>query len=169
MGGAESGDGVDHEQRVGAFQQRGDGLHVVTRAGGGFGGLHVEHACALELGLDFAQIEGLAVGDLDQFDLAAEGLGEIAPALAKLSGGQHDDLVAGRSEVGNRGFHGAAAGGSENENVILGADEGLEIGKCTGEDFAEFRRAVMHVRGGDCILGGWKKRSRTGSKEPCLT
>ena len=110
------------------------------------------------------EVEGLSVRDLDQLDLAGEGLGEIAPALAKLSGGEHDNLVAGRSEVRDRGLHGATAGGGENENVVLGADEGLEIGKCTGEDFTEFGRAVMHVRGGNCILSGWKKRGWTGSE-----
>ena len=164
MSGAEAGDGVDDKQRVGAFEQGGDGLHVVTRAGGSLGGLHVKHTRAVELGLDFAQVEGLPVRNFDQFDLAGKGLGEIAPALAELSGGQHDHLLAGRSQVGNRGFHGAAAGRSENENVVLGADEGLEIGKGTGEDFTEFGRAVMHVRGGDGILSGWKKGSWTGSK-----
>ena len=43
------------------FSERGDGLHVVTRTGGGLGRLHVKHARALELRPDFAQVEGLPV------------------------------------------------------------------------------------------------------------
>src|ERR1019366_3915938 len=164
MSGAQPGDGVNHEERVGAFQQGGDGLHVVTRPGGSLGGLHVKHARTLELGLDVAQVEGLPVRNLDELDLAGKRLGEITPAFAKLSGGKHDNFLAGRSQVGNRGLHGAAAGRGENENVVVSADEGLEIGKCTGEDFTEFGRAVMHVRGGNGILSGWKKRSWAGSK-----
>ena len=69
VGGAEAGDAVHDEQRVGAFQQRGHALHVMTRAGRGFGRLHVEHARAVKLRLHFAQIEGLAVGNAQQLDL----------------------------------------------------------------------------------------------------
>ena len=169
VGGAEAGDGVHDQQRVGALQQRGHALHVVTRAGRGFRRLHVEHASAVELRLHFAQIEGLAVGNAHQFDLAAERLGQIAPALAELAGGEHDDFLAGRSEVRDRGFHGAGAGGSEKQNIVLGADEGLQIGQGSGEDFTELRRAVMHVRSSDCILGGGKQGSWTGSKKTGLT
>src|ERR1019366_6917448 len=114
----------------------------MTRPGGSLSGLHVKHARALDLGLDFAQVEGLPVSNLDELDLAGKGLGEIAPAFAKLSGSEHDHFVAGRSQIGNRGLHSSAAGRGENENVVVGADEGLEIGQRTGEDFTEFGRAV---------------------------
>ena len=164
MRGAEAGNRVDHQQRVGSLQQRGDRLNVMARASGGFRRLHVENGGAVELGADFAEIEGLTIGSGDQFNLAVESLGQIAPALAKLAGGEHDDLVTRRGEIGDGGFHGAAAGGSKDQNIILGADEGLEISHGAAEDLAELGGAVMHVCGRNGVLRGRKKRSRAGSK-----
>jgi hypothetical protein len=62
VGGAEAGDGVDDEQRLGVFvlEQLGDGLDVVADAGGGLGGLDEDGAgFELERGLDLVEREGL--------------------------------------------------------------------------------------------------------------
>ena len=139
----------------------GDRFNVVANGGGGFGGLHVDGAMlGLEGGADFGEVEGLAVGGGHHVGLAAEGLGEAGPALAEFAGGEDQDAVAGRGEIRNRGFHGAGAGAGEQQDVVLGADEDLELGQHLLEEGAELGGAVVHVGGGHGELGGGQQRSR---------
>ena len=141
-------------------------FHVVAHGGGGFGGLHEDGA---DLGLEglpyVREVEGLAVGRGDQLDLAAEGLGQVAPALAEFAGGQDQDAVAGRGEVRDGGFHGAGAGAGEQEHVVLRADEDLQLGEHFLEEGAEFRGAVVHVGGSHGELGGREQGGWAGSKK----
>ena len=165
MRGAEAGDAVDDEQRLGCdfLDQLGDRFDVVADAGRGLGGLHVDgFVLRLERGADFVELEGLAVGRFDHVGRAAEGLGQIDPALAEFAGGEHQHLVAGRGEVGDRGLHGAGAGGGEQQDVVLGADKDLELGQHLLVEGAELGGAVVHVGGRHGELGGRKQRGWSG-------
>ncbi len=97
-------------------------------AGGGFGGLDEDGAgFELEGGFDFVEGEGLAVGFFDDVGVAAEVFDQGGPALAELAGGEDEDAVAGRGEVGDGGFHGSGAAGGEDDDVVFGADEVFEL------------------------------------------
>src|SRR6185369_8217433 len=125
-------------------------------------------ASTLELSLDLFEIEGLAVGDRNGFDGATESLGEGDPTFAELSSSKHKDFVAGRGQVGNRRFHRASTGGSQHHDVVLGADECLQVRKGTFIKFAEFRGSVVEVCRGHCHLRRWEKRRRPRREEPAL-
>ena len=112
----------------------------------------------LERLLDFGEVEGLAVGRFDDVDFAAESFGQAHPALAEFSGGEDQDAVAGRGEVGDRGLHGAGAGRGEQQHVVFGADEDLELGEDFLEEGAELGGAVVDVGGGHGELGGGQQR-----------
>ncbi len=168
MGGAEAGDGVDDEEGFGLFvlEELADGLDVVADAGGGLGGLDEDGAgLELERGLDVGEGEGAAVGCGDDVDLAAEGLGDAGPALAELAGGEDEDAVAGRGEVGDGGFHGSGAGAGEDEDVVGGADEVFELGEDAGVEGAELGGAVVDVGGCHGELGGGEQWGRAGREE----
>ena len=172
MAGAEAGDGVDYEQGFGLFglEELGYAFDVVLDAGGGFAGLHVDGAgFELECGLDLIEGEGLAVGGGDDVYFAAEGLGDAGPALAEFAGGEDEDAVAGRGEVGDGGFHGSGAGAGEDEDVVFGAEEVLELGENAGVEGAELGGAVVNVSGCHGELGGGKQWGRTRRKETCFT
>ncbi len=135
MRGAEAGDGVDDEQRLGLFvlEEFGDAFDVVADAGGGLGGLDEDGASLeLERGFDLIEREGLAVGHLDDIGVAAEGFDQRGPALAELAGGEDEDAVAGRGEVGDGGLHGAGAAARQDDDVVGGADEVLELREHAG-------------------------------------
>ena len=143
-----------------------DGLDVVADAGGGLGGLDEDGAgLELEGGLDVGEGEGAAVGCGDYVDLAAEGLGDAGPAFAEFSGGEDEDAVAGRGEVGDGGFHGSGAGGGEDEDVVGGADEVFELGEDAGVEGAELGGAVVDVGGCHGELGGGEQWGRAGREE----
>ena len=168
MRGAEAGDGVDDEEGLGVFglEELGDAFDVVADAGGGFGGLDEDGAgFELEGGFDFVEREGLAVGCFDDVDVAAEGFGEGGPALAELAGGEDEYAVAGRGEVGDGGFHGAGAAAGEDDDVVLGADELLELGEDAGVEGAELGGAVVDVGGGHGELGGGEQGRRARGEE----
>ena len=55
--------------------------------------------------------------------------------------------------------------GRQQEHVVLGAHEDLQLGEHFLEEGAEFRGAVMHVGGRHGELGGGKQGRRTGSKK----
>ena len=149
-----------------ALRSFGDGPNVVAGGGRGFGGLDVDgFGVGMQSGLDLFEIEGFAVGGGDQVDLAAEGLGQGDPALAEFAGGEDQDAVAGRGEVGDRGFHGAGAGAGEEQDVILGADELLQLGEDLGVEGAELGGAVVDVRSGHGELGGGEQRGGSGGEE----
>ena len=127
-----------------ALTRLGHGLDIVARAGGAFGPLHVDHAnLGGQFGLDFILRKSLTVGGADQFNRATESLRQIAPALAKLARTEHQNFVAGRSEVRDRTLHDAGAGGSQNQNVVLGADEFLHVAQNPGKQGTEVGGAVM--------------------------
>ena len=154
---------------MGVLEEFGDGGDAVADAGGGFGGLHEDGAgFEVEGGFDFVEGEGLAVGGADYVDVTAEGLGDAGPALAEFSGGEDEDAVAGRGEVGDGGFHGAGAGAGEEDDVVGGADELFELGEDAGVEGAEFGGAVMDVGRGHGELGGGKQGGWTGREEACL-
>ena len=97
--------------------------------------------------------------------MAAEGLGDAGPALAELAGGEDEDAVAGRGEVGDGGFHGSGAGAGEDEDVVLGADEVLELGEDAGVEGAELGGAVVDVGRCHGELGGGKQWRRARREE----
>ncbi len=169
--GAEAGDGVDDEEGfgVGVLEQLGDGRDAVADAGRGLGGLHEDGAgFEVQRGLDFVEREGLAVGGADDVDVTAEGLADAGPALAELAGGEDQDAIAGRGEVGDRGLHGAGAGAGEQDDVVGGADELLELGEDAGVEGAKLGGAVMDVGRGHGELGGGKQGRWTGREESRL-
>ena len=95
-------------------------LHVVTDAGRGFGGLDVDGAGVGAQALSSPiQRNGVAVRSGDEIDLAAEGLSERFPALAEFSGGEDEDAIAGRGEVGDGGLHCAGTGGGEEQDSFF--------------------------------------------------
>ena len=61
--------------------------------------------------------------EVERGDVGAEGLGDVAEAVAELTDGDGEDLVAGREGVDDGGFHGAGAGGGEDVDLVLGAEE----------------------------------------------
>ena len=148
--------------------QLGDRFNIVADRGGSLSCLHVDGAMlGLEGGADGVEVEGLAVGCGDHVRLAAEGLGQACPALAEFAGSEDQDAVAGRGEIGDRGFHGAGAGTGEQEDVVLGADEDLELGEHLLEEGAELGSAVVDVGGSHGELSGrqqrrWAWRKKTG-------
>ncbi len=152
------------------LEEFGDGFDVVADAGGGLGGLDEDGAgLELEGGLDLVEGEGLAVGFLDDVDVAAEGFGESGPALAELAGGEDEDAVAGRGEVGDGGLHGSGARAGEDDDVVFGADEVFELGEDAGVEGAELGGAVVDVGGGHGELGGGEQGRRAGSEEASFT
>jgi hypothetical protein len=95
--GAEAGDAVDDEERLGFFllEELGDSFDVVANAGGGLGGLDEDGAgFELEGGFDLVDGEGAAVGGADDVDLAAEGFGDAGPTLAELASGEDQNAIA---------------------------------------------------------------------------
>ncbi len=171
VGGAEAGDRVDDEQSVGIsfLEQLGDAGYAVADASGGFSSLH-EHGAGLNLErlLDRIEREGFAIGGGDDLDIAAERLTKSGPAFAELAGREDENAVARRSKVRHRCFHRARAGACEQQNVILGADELLELLEYALEEGAELRGAVVHIGSGHGELGGGKQGRGTGSKEAYL-
>ena len=168
MRGAEAGDGVDDEQGLAAvlLEEVGDALDVVANAGGGLGGLDEDGAgLELEGGADLIERKGAAVRSFNHVDVAAEGLGDAAPALAELTGGEDEDAVPGGCEVGDGGFHGAGAAAREDDDVVFGADEVLELGEDASVEGAELGGAVMNVSGCHGELGGGEQGRRARSKE----
>ncbi len=148
------------------LEEVGDALDVVADAGRGFGGLDKDGAgLELEGGVDLIERKRAAVGGFHHVDVAAEGLGDAAPALAELAGSEDEDAVAGRGEVGDGGLHGAGAAAREDDDVVLGADELLELGEDAGVEGAELGRAVMNVSGCHGELGGGKQGRRARSEE----
>ncbi len=113
---------------------------------------------SLSAALDLVEREGAAVRSFDHVDVAAEGFGEAAPALAELAGGEDEDAVAGRGEVGDGGLHGAGAAAREDDDVVLGADEVLELGEDAGVECAELRAC-----GGECLRLPWQTGRRGAS------
>ena len=101
--------------------------------------------------------------------MASKGLGEGGPALAELTGGEDEDAVAGRGEVGDGGLHGAGAGAGEDDDVVGGTDELLELGEDTGVEGAELCGAVMDVSRGHGELSGGEQGGGARREETCLT
>ncbi len=169
-GGAESGDGVDDEQRVGSLHQLCQRRHIVAHAGGGFRGLHKDglHVGSKQ-GLDFLDRKSLAVGLGEHNRFAMEGLCERDPALAELSRGENQNLIAGAGEIADRGFHGSGAGGGEHDHVIAGTDEDLQLRQNLEVERPKLGRAVMKIRCRHGKLRRRKQRCRAGGEETSLT
>ena len=171
MRGAQTGDRVSHQQRVianGANQFR-DSLNIVTRSGRAFGRLHIhDFHIGRELSFNFCQRKSLAVRDAQHIHIASEGFRQIAPALAELSGGQHQDLVSRRGQVRNRAFHHSGTGRSQHQHVILRADEVLHVGEHAGVQRLEISGAVMGRIGRHGRLSGRQQGRRAGSEEAIL-
>src|SRR5215472_4230229 len=94
---AQSGDGVDHEQRLlaGRAHQLRDPLHIMTRPGRTLRRLYIHRPhlgrqpCA-----NFLQRERVAIRRAHLLHHAAKSLCQIAPALAKLARSEHQHSVA---------------------------------------------------------------------------
>src|ERR1019366_10184645 len=128
VGRSQPGDGIYDEQCVIALRAHklGNLLDVMPRAGGTFRRLHIDSAHAWRQILpNFVERKRLTVRHRDQLDGAAKSLGEVAPAFAKFSGGEHKYLVPRRGQIGDRAFHHTGAGASQHQNVVLRADEVL--------------------------------------------
>ncbi len=172
VGGAEAGDGVDDEQGFGCGGAEGlcDGLDAVADGGGGFRGLDEDGAVVgAERSTDLSRIEGVTVGSGEEIDLAAKGLGESDPALAEFAGREDEDAVAGRGEITDGGFHGAGSGAGEDDDVVLGADEQLQLGQHFRVESTKLRGAVMDVCRGHGKLSGRQQGGGTGSVETSFT
>jgi len=155
-------------RRAGEFASL-SGANIVTDGGGGFGGLEVDGlGVGMQGSLDLLQVEGLAVGDADQIGVATKSFSQRKPAFAEFSGGENEDAVAGRGEVADGGFHGSGTGCGEEQDVILGADELLQLGQNASVEGAELGGAVVDVRGGHGELGGGEEGGRTWSKKACF-
>src|SRR4029077_8204680 len=90
----------------------GDRLYIVTRAGGTFCALNVNHPNIRSQFLtNFIEREGFTIGGADDFHDGAEALSQISPALAEFTGSEHQDSVARRSQVRDRSFHHSRSGG----------------------------------------------------------
>jgi hypothetical protein len=108
----------------------------------------------------FVQIEGLAVRGADHVNVAAKGFGQAYPALTELARAEDQYAVSWRGDVRDGRFHRTGAGGGEQNDVILGADEGLQIAQNLRVEGTEFRGAVVDVRRCHGELGCRKKRGR---------
>ena len=64
--------------------------------------------------------------EVESGDVGAEGLGDVAEAVAELTDRDGEDVVAGGERVDDGGFHGAGAGGGEDVDLVLGAEEELQ-------------------------------------------
>ena len=127
---AQSSDGVHHQQCVCAFYQACDSFHIVPDAGGTLRGLHVEHSViGREFFAHLLRRYRLAIRRAHGLELAVVGFGQALPSLAKLSRGNDQHFIAGRSQVGHRSFHCPRAGRGEHHHVILCADKNLQIGQ----------------------------------------
>ncbi len=158
MGCTQTGDSVDHQQSVwGLMHELRDGLDVVAHAGGTFRRLHVDDAdIRRELLADFIHGEGLAIGNADDFDVAAEGFRQVAPALAKFSCGQHQHFVARRSQIRDRAFHDASSGRCQHEHIVLRADKFLHVGEHFGKERAKIGGAMVQRERRHRGLRGWQ-------------
>ena len=147
VGRAQPGDGIHHQQRfvaLGADQFR-NPLHIMPRAGGTLCRLHVNRAhIGRQLLADFIERKSFAIRRADHFHDAPKSFGQIAPAFAELARGQHQNLVAGRSQVRDRAFHHAGTGRSQHQNVISRADEILHVRQHARVQSAEVGSAVVH-------------------------
>ena len=99
---------------------------------------------------------------------AAECLGQAHPALAEFAGGEHQHPVARRGQIGDRGLHGAGAGAGKEENVVLGSDKNLELGKHLLKEGSELGCAVVDVRRRHGKLGRGQQRRRPGCEQARL-
>ena len=138
--GAERGDAVGDDQRAHFMRGRADGFAALEGAGGGFG-LDVGHDLRL-LALDevagFVVGEDFAPGLLEAHDLGALTARHLGLAVAEVAVGEDDDLRSRLDEVADRGFHAAAAGGGDDEGLlILGAEDGAQQALNVGGDFEE--------------------------------
>ncbi len=128
------------------------------------------HGCRARRALpNLIEREGLAIGSADEIHLAAESFGEGFPALAEFSGGEDEHAISGRGEIGDGGFHGAGAGGGEQQHVVLSADKGLQLPQHALIERAELGGAVVDVRGGHGELGGGQQGGRAGRKKSGFT
>ena len=119
----------------------------------------------LECGLHFIEREGLTVGRADYIDVTAEGLGDAGPALAELAGGEHKNAVAWRGEIRDRSLHGTGAGAGQQDHVVGGADELLELCENARVESAKLSRAVVDVGCSHGKLSCGKKRCWTRREE----
>ena len=143
------------EDGVRSANDLGDGLNIVAHGRGGFRGLGVDHlVLRLERFFHFGEVEGLPVGGGEHVDFAAEGLGQSGPALAEFTGSEHQDAVAGRGEIGDRGLHGAGAGTRKDDHVVPGADKVFQLREHAGVEGAKLGSAMVNISRGHGELGG---------------
>ena len=90
MRSAESGDAIDHQQRVGFACESGNALYAMTGSGRGFGRLR-EHGLHVwfQLRAHLFDREGLSIRRAQSFCLTAECIRQTCPAFAKFTGTEH--------------------------------------------------------------------------------
>ena len=143
---AERGDGVDDDERVGDLADGGG--DVGDGVGDAGGGLVVgdEQGVVVvlldEVGDEFGG-GGVAPLDVGAGDLGAVALGDGGEAVAEGADGHAERLVADGEGVDDGGFHGAGAGGGDDQDFLVGAEEGLDAGGDAFEELGELGPAVV--------------------------
>ena len=170
LGGAEAGDGVNHERGFGIILYRfAERAHVVHHGSGSFRRLDehgAERAAGRELLLHRLNVHRLAVGRLHLHRLDAVGLRESQPALAELASRADQHTLARREEVGQGAFHGARAGARENQHVVLGIVVVLQQGERFRQNLPKRLGAMVNIGCCECArLCLHQQRSGAGSEE----
>src|SRR5881409_116146 len=97
-----------------------------------------------QLVAEFVERKRRAIGCCDQFDITAERMRQIAPALAELAGSEHQNSVTRRCKIRNCSFHNAGTRRCQYQYIILRADEILHIGEHPLKQRAEIGGAMVH-------------------------
>ena len=181
---AERGDRVDQEQRrmLGGIDRAAHFGDARDHAGGGFVVHHAHRLDGVRLVLAQPRFDRLRVGAGapvagDELGLQAEPLGHLLPQRREVAGLVHQDLVAGRKRIDQRGFPGAGARGRIDDDVAGGLEDPLHALEDLLAERAEVRAAMVHGREVDGAQhpvgnvgrsGNLEKMASGGSGHTCL-
>ena len=163
VGGGEPRDGVDHQERgvAGGI----DGLaHLADQRCGARRGLVVDDADGLDLvrlvlleaGLDLVGVDARAPVRSDEFGHEAELQRHVLPQRREVARLVHQDFVAGRQGIHERGFPRAGARGREDHDRALGLEDALDAVEDAAAELLELRPAMIddgHVHGPKDAIG----------------
>ncbi len=113
-------------------------------------------------------IDRLTPLDVEHDGVDAERLANVPPALGEVAGVQDDGLAAPGHGVDSGGLHGAGAGGSEDQDVVLRLEDLLQGGGTLDDDLLGLGRAVVDDRPGQFEQDVFGDRGRPGSHQARL-
>jgi hypothetical protein len=105
----------------------------------------------------------------DELDLQFQLVGHLAPQGGEVAGLDHDDPVAGRERVDERGFPGARARGGVDHHRLLGLEDLADVAQHLQAELLELRAAMVDGRLVDRAQHAVGDVGRTGNLQEMAT